>query len=421
MTKRLIFHIDVNSAFLSWTATYRVRVLGESLDLRDVPSVIGGDRESRKGVVLAKSMPAKQYGIKTGEPIGIALEKCPQLIIAKADYGLYVDASRKFVSLLREISPCVEQYSIDEAWVDMTGTAHLYGTPLAAAELIRRRVRDELGFTINIGISTNKLLAKMAGDFEKPDKIHTLFPDEIPQKMWPLPIRELFLVGRATEQKLQRMGIYTIGDLAHSDPDMLLRRLHKPGMVLWHFANGRCSEQLMAIPEANKGYGNSTTTAEDITDLAAGFQVLLSLCETVGMRMRRDGKKGACVTVHVRSNAFVNISHQRKLESMTDVTEEIYRAACLLFEELWDGETPLRQIGVQVTQIGEDCGRQFSLFEPEYGERYDRLSKIDNVMDSLRDKYGETAIFRARFTKQKEEQMAGGLSKYRRTGITKPT
>ena len=151
MTKRLIFHIDVNSAFLSWTAAYRVRVLGESLDLRDVPSVIGGDRESRKGVVLAKSMPAKQYGIKTGESIGIALEKCPQLIIAKADYGLYVDASRKFVSLLREISPCVEQYSIDEAWVDMTGTAHLYGTPLAAAELIRRRVRDELGFTINIG------------------------------------------------------------------------------------------------------------------------------------------------------------------------------------------------------------------------------------------------------------------------------
>lgn len=420
MADRVIFHIDVNSAFLSWTAAYRIRVLGETLDLRNIPSVIGGDRESRKGVVLAKSTPAKKYGIKTGEPIGIALEKCPQLVIAKADYSLYVDASRKFVSILREISPCVEQYSIDEAWVDMTGTEQLYGPPIMAAELISRRVKDEMGFTINIGISSNKLLAKMAGDFEKPDKIHTLFPDEIPQKMWPLPVRDLFLVGRATEKKLNHMGIYTIGDLARADVQTIHRRLYKPGVTLWHFANGRCPDQLMAIPEANKGYGNSVTTAEDVVDHAAGYQVLLSLCETVGMRMRRDGKKGTCVTVHVRSTEFVNISHQQKLENATNVTEEVYRAACALFDELWDGETPLRQLGVQVTQIAEDYGRQFSLFEQGYGERYERLSKIDNVMDSLRDKYGEEAIFRARFTKQKEQQMAGGLSKYRRTGITKP-
>ena len=419
--EKVFFHIDVNSAFLSWSAAYRVKVLGEKEDLRNIPSIIGGDREKRHGVVLAKSTPAKRFGIKTGEPVGMALDKCPGLVVEKPDYELYVASSRRFVALLREYTPIVEQYSIDEAWIDMSGTERLHGPPLAAAETIRRRMREELGFTVNIGISSNKLLAKIAGDFEKPDKIHTLFPEEIPEKMWPLPVRDLFLVGRATEKKLRGMGIYTIGDLAAADPAMLRRRLYKPGETLWNFAHGRCPENLLTVPADNKGYGNSITVAEDIVSSAQAYPVLLSLCETVGMRMRKDDKKGSCICIHVRDTEFCNRSHQRKIDTATNGTEEIFREACRIFDELWEeNRVPLRQLGVQVTSITEDTGRQFSLFEQGYGARYERLAKVDCVVDSLREKYGEEAICRARFVKQVESQMAGGLDKARRTGVTKP-
>ena len=203
MAQRIVFHVDANSAFLSWSAAYRVKVLGEALDLRTVPSVVAGDKESRHSIILAKSAPAKKYGIQTGEPLFQALEKCPELKIVEPDYSLYVECSRHFVEVLRSFSPVVEQYSIDEAWVDMTGTERLFGPPVLAADALRRRVYEELGFTVNVGISTNKLLAKMAGDFEKPNKVHTLFPEEIPAKMWPLSVRDLFLVGAATERKLK--------------------------------------------------------------------------------------------------------------------------------------------------------------------------------------------------------------------------
>lgn len=180
--------MDANSAFLSWTAAYRVKVLGDTLDLRDIPSVIAGDKASRHSIILARSTPAKKLGIQTGEPLFQALEKCPDLVVAPPDYGLYVEASRHFVEMLRQFSPQVEQYSIDEAWVDMTGTERIFGAPRLAAEQMRQRIWEELGFTVNIGVSTNKLLAKMAGDFEKPNKVHTLFPEEMEEKMWPLPV-----------------------------------------------------------------------------------------------------------------------------------------------------------------------------------------------------------------------------------------
>ena len=192
MGERVIFHVDANSAFLSWSAAYRVKVLGESTDLRDVPSVVAGEKASRHGIILAKSGPAKKYGIQTGEPLFQALEKYPDLVVIPPDYSLYVEASRHFVEMLRQFSPKVEQYSIDEAWVDMSGTKRLWGSPLLAAEQMRKRINDELGFTVNIGISSNKLLAKMAGDFEKPKKVHTLFPEEMEEKFFPLPVRDLF-------------------------------------------------------------------------------------------------------------------------------------------------------------------------------------------------------------------------------------
>jgi DNA polymerase-4 len=417
MAGRIIFHIDVNSAFLSWTAAYRVRVLGETFDLRAVPSVVAGDRESRHSIVLAKSRPAKRFGIQTGEPLGKARDKCPGLVVAEPDYGLYTAASRSLMALLRTVSPAVEQFSIDEAWADMTGTESLCGPPVLAAERLKNRIREELGFTVNIGISCNKLLAKMAGDFEKPDKVHTLFPPELPDKLWPLPAGELFFVGRATEDKLRLMGIRTIGQLAAADPVFLKQKLGRQGETIWQFANGRDTGELQTVQPANKGYGNSYTTPCDVTTRAFGRQVLLSLCETVGMRMRRDDWAGRCLAVHIRSNLFEESSRQRQLPAATNGTDELYRAACALFDELWDGATPLRQLGVQVTKLSRGEARQCSFFD---STDYERLGRLDAAVDAIRDKYGEDALLRATFLKSRVASMEGGLGKDRRTGVTKP-
>ena len=420
MTERVIFHVDANSAFLSWSAAYRVKVLGEAVDLRDVPSVVAGDKKSRHSIILAKSAPAKKFGIQTGEPLFQALEKCPELVVIQPDYNLYVEASRHFVAMLRQFSPAVEQYSIDEAWVDMTGTRRLYGDPRLAAEKMRSRIWEELGFTVNVGISSNKLLAKMAGDFEKPNKVHTLFPEEIEEKFWPLPVRDLFLVGAATERKLQRLGIYTIGELANADEKVLRKRLGKHGQTIWHFANGRNAEMVSPEPAENKGYGNSVTTARDVTNRETGHQVLLSLCETVAMRMRKDSKSGSCVAVHLRTNEFQHYSHQMLLHGATNNTEELFRAACQVFDEAWDGQIPLRQLGVQVTRLAKEPYCQFDLFSGISPAQYERKLRLDETVDALRDKFGEDIIRRAKFTKDPQAHMAGGLSKARRTGVTKP-
>ena len=420
MAQRVIFHVDANSAFLSWSAAYRVKVLGETVDLREIPSVVAGDKASRQGIVLAKSTPAKKFGIQTGEPLFQALEKCPQLAVVAPDYELYVEASRHFVEILRQFSPLVEQYSIDEAWVDMTGTGRIYGDPRLAAEKMRERIWNELGFTVNVGISTNKILAKMAGDFEKPNKVHTLYPEEIEAKFWPLPVRDLFLVGAATERKLNRLGIYTIGDLANADVNMLRKRLGKPGETIWHFANGRNADMVMPVPAENKGYSNATTTAQDVVSRDVGQRVLLSLCETVAMRMRKDGKSGSCVTIHLRTSDFRHFSHQLQLCGATNITAELFKAVCRAFDEAWDGQTPLRQLGVQVTKLAREPYQQYDLFSGITPAQYERKLRLGETVDSIRDKFGEDIIRRAKFTRDPNGHMAGGLSKARRTGVTKP-
>ena len=420
MAQRIIFHVDANSAFLSWSAAYRVKVLGETEDLRLVPSVVAGEKAQRHGIILAKSQAAKKYGIQTGEPLFQALEKCPNLKVVPPDYPLYVEASRHFVDMLRQFSPAVEQYSIDEAWVDMTGTERLWGSPRLAAEKMRQRIYDELGFTVNIGISSNKLLAKMAGDFEKPNKVHTLFPEEMETKFWPLPVRDLFLVGAKTEAKLNRFGIYTIGDLAKTDGAFLRRKLGKHGETIWHFANGRNADAVTPEPAENKGYGNSVTTAEDVVSHGQAHQVLLSLCETVASRMRKDDQCGRCVGVHLRTNEFQHFSHQRMLHGATNITSEIFEAACQVFNEAWDGVTPLRQLGVQMTRLAHEPYQQFDLFSGVSPRQYERKLRLDETVDALRDKFGEDVIRRAKFARDPQAHMAGGLDKARRTGITKP-
>ena len=394
MSSRIIFHIDVNSAFLSWEAVYRLRYLGEALDLRTIPSAVGGDMAQRHGVILAKSVPAKKYDVRTGEPIVDALRKCPNLVLVKPNRKLYEESSRAFMDILHKYSDTVEQYSIDEAFADMTGTRLLFGEPVKAAYTLKDEIRETLGFTVNVGISSNKLLAKMAGEFEKPDRVHTLFPEEIREKMWPLPVRELFLVGKASEERLKRMGINTIGELAQTDPKVLQASLKKHGEAIWNYANGRDSSLVESEVPDNKCYGNSVTLASDVTEGEEAKKVLLSLAESVGRRLRMDGVWIETVSVTIRFFDLTKSSHQCVLEHVTNITEEIYRAACRLFDELWDG-TPIRLLGVQVGKVTKNGdNRQLSLFDDM---DYEKQEKLDRALDSIRERFGSGAVQRASF------------------------
>ncbi|MCI8323291.1 MAG: DNA polymerase IV [Lachnospiraceae bacterium] len=414
---KYVFHIDVNSAFLAWTAAYRVDVLGEKEDIRLIPSIVGGDQEKRHGIVLAKSTPAKKYGIKTGEPIVAAQRKCPGLVIVPPDYGLYVKSSRAFMDILKDYSDNVIQYSIDEAWVVFEGFEKLYGRGqmVNLAYELRDRIRDELGFTVNVGISTNFLLSKMAGDFSKPNKVHTLFPEEIEQKMWQLPVSDLFLAGRATVEKLNKVGIQTIGELAQADEGMIRSLLKKHGQTIQGFARGGDLDPGMISHEANKGYGNSMTAPIDVVTEEYAKHLLLSLSETVGTRLRADGVMISVVSVHLTTCEFQRMNKQMQLDSPTNITEEIYGAACQVFGKLWDKKTPIRQLGVHTSKVQENAGRQYSIFDLG---KSDKLEKLDKAVDKVREKYGEDAIFRASFLKGNVSHMSGGLNKERRSGVT---
>ena len=412
-----IFHVDANSAFLSWSAAYRVSVLGEKTDLRLIPSIVGGDQEKRHGIVLAKSTPAKKYDIKTGEAIVTARKKCPGLVVISPDYGLYVSASRAFIEKLKKYTDQVIQYSIDEAWAVFDGYEKLYGQGqmVSFAHGLKDEIKEELGFTVNIGISTNFLLSKMAGDFSKPDKVHTLFPEEIEKKMWPLPVSELFFVGKATTAKLHRLGIYTIGELAQADEDMIYAHLKTPGKIIQGYARGEDLQPYMFTHGANKGYGNSLTAPVDVVMGEYARHLMLSLCETVGTRLRSDNVKISVVSVHITTCEFQYAHKQMQILTPTDVTEEIYTAACGIFKKLWDGKTPIRQIGVHTSKVESDGGRQYNLFDMQ---KYDRLETLNRTVDKIREKYGEDAVFRAGFLKSNVTHMSGGLDKERRSGVT---
>lgn len=412
---RVIFHIDVNSAFLSWEAVYRLKHLGGNLDLREIPSAIGGDVTKRHGIILAKSIPAKKYKIQTGESVPEALRKCPELVLAPPNYNLYQRCSDAFMAILRCYTDIVEQYSVDEAYMDMTGTEKLFGTPVIAANKIRERIHRELGFTVNVGISSNKILAKMASDFQKPDKVHTLWPDEISTKMWKLPVGDLFFVGRATNKKLLNMGIHTIGDLANTNPKILKSHLKKHGEVIWNFANGIDTESVIEEPAPNKGYGNSTTISFDVTDAETAKKVLLSLSETVGTRLRADNVKIGVVSVGIRDYNLAYYGHQMKLQSTTNITNEIHAAACQLFDEMWNG-IPIRHLGIHTSQVTNENARQLSLFSVI---DYEKQERMDRAIDDIRKKFGNDSVMRASFIRPSKgmyiDHLSGGISREKRT------
>lgn len=410
---RIVFHVDANSAFLSWSAAHRVMNLGEKIDLRNIPSIVGGDQESRHGIVLAKSVPAKKYKIQTGEPIIDAKRKCPHLVIIPPDYSLYVKASRAFISKLQEYCDQVIQYSIDEAWCNFEGYDSLYGQHqmIAFARQLKEEIKRELGFTVNIGVSTNYLLAKMAGDFSKPDKVHTLFPDEIEQKMWPLPVSDLFYVGPATTRKLHALGISTIGQLATADESLVKAHLKKMGLIVQGYARGYDLQPFMYANPANKGYGNSMTAPKDVTTTDFAKLLLLSLCETVGARIRTDGVKIRVVSIHITTFDFQYSSTQMQMPTPTDVTEEIYQAACRLLDKHWDKTTAIRQIGVHTSKVESDASRQYNLFDLY---QFDRLEHLNHMVDDIRERFGEQALIRASFLQSNISAMSGGLDKERR-------
>ena len=388
---RLIFHVDVNSAFLSWEAAKRVRE-GQP-DLRLIPSAIGGDVEKRTGIILAKSIPAKKFGIKTGEPVLMALRKCPELVLAKPDFKLYTRCSREFTSILCEYAPVVEKFSIDECFLDMTGTELIYPDPIATAHEIKDKIRDTLGFTVNIGIGENRLCAKMASDFEKPDRVHTLFPAEIPEKLWTLPVRDLFGIGASTAERLERASIRTIGQLANCDTEIIQSLVGvKLGKSIHDSANGIDDSPVSDKPEDSKGYSISTTVAHDIVNADEAYRVLLALADSVTSRMRADGFMCQCISVTLRTSSFKNRSHQTKIDA-TDITNEIFTISKRLFDELWDKHTPLRLLGIALTDLTRERIVQLSLFHDADAENArERSRKLDRTVDDIRKKYGHSTI-----------------------------
>lgn len=413
--RRVIYHVDVNSAFLSWEAAYRIHHLGGTLDLRTIPSAVGGNQEKRHGIILAKSIPAKNFGIDTGEPVISARRKCPDLVVVPPNYDLYHRSSKALFKILGRYTDCMEQFSIDEAFMDMTGCTD---RPEETAEELKDTINRELGFTVNVGVSSNKLLAKMASDFQKPNLVHTLWPEEIPEKMWPLPVRDLFFVGRASKKKLESMGISTIGELASTEERLLKAHLKSHGIVIRRYANGKDESPVIMNPPPNKGYGNSLTAPKDIADPHTAKLFFLSLAETISARLRADGVRVRVISISLRDSNLRFFSQQTILFHPTDLTVEIYETAVSLFDTLWKG-FPIRHFGIHTSQVTREGGRQMGIFETV---DYEKQKKAEQAIDSLRKRFGQDAVKRACFLNLPSEKdgiwidhMGGGISREKRT------
>ena len=401
--EQIIFHIDVNSAYLSWSALEKMQ-RGCDTDLRAIPAIIGGDMAKRHGVVLAKSIPAKAFGIVTGEPIVNAMRKCPILHIEPPDHRLYDKRSGELMQLLYDICPDLEQVSIDECYMDYTPVKELFPSPEAAAEHIRDRIREQLGFTVNIGISDRKVLAKMASDFQKPDLTHTLYSYEIQEKMWPLPVSSLFLCGHSSVETLHKLEIMTIGDLAQSDVSILTAHLKSHGKILWEYANGIDDSVVETEQAEAKGIGNSTTLSKDAMTKEEAYRVLLALAESVAHRLRSAKQNAEMLSVEIKYNTFQKVSHQTTMQSPTAGSDTIYRTACALFDELWNG-TPIRLLGIRSSKlVSAQEPVQLSLFDlpaiQEKGSGFGspisaaKEARLEQALDSIRQKYGADAIVR---------------------------
>lgn len=408
----IIFHIDVNSAYLSWTA---VKLLKEAakdekkIDIRNIPAIIGGYREKRHGIVLAKSISAKKFGIVTGEPIANALQKCPNILIVPPEHGYYNEQSHKLMNLLRTFTPDIEQVSVDECYMDFSGIQNEYPSPLACAYKIKDTVKEKLGFTVNVGISDVKVLAKMASDFTKPDKVHTLYRREIKEKMWQLPVEELYMAGKSSVNTLHKLGIYNIGQLATSPEYILEAHLKKHGKILWEYANGIDKSVVNTKREELKGVGNSITLPYDLDNMEEIEKILLQLSEKVAGRLRKGKQMAKTVAVEVKYNDFIKASRQTTLDRCTDSGTEIYQLSKELFRELWekDGNKSVRLLGIRTANLEEQGAlEQMSIMDimaqttnkqqnATTNISREKMKKLDKALDAIKNKYGEDKIKRA--------------------------
>lgn len=400
----IIFHIDVNSAFLSWSAIHMIEN-GYKTDIREIPAIIGGDQESRHGIVLAKSISAKAYGIVTGEPIVNAKRKCPNLSVFPSDHALYKEKSKAMIDYLKTLTSDIEQVSIDECFLLFTPIASNYESAIAAANEIKNTIYEKFGFTVNIGISDKKVLAKMASDFKKPNLVHTLYQSEIQKKMWPLPVSDLFGCGKASVETLKKLEICTIGDLAKTDPEILKAHLKSHGHILWQYANGIDDSTVEPVQAAAKGVGNSHTLSKDATTKEEAYAVLLTLADSVSQRLRKKDVFASIVCVEIKYSDFRQVSHQCILPAPTNTGKKLYVTACELFDQLWD-HTPVRLLGIRTTKLTDVLEpTQMSLFdymEPisakdSFSTSQTASKKQENLekaLDKIREKYGKNAIVR---------------------------
>ncbi len=386
--ERIIFHIDVNNAFLSWSALEMLKN-GSKIDIRTIAAVVGGDEKKRRGVVLAKSFPAKKAGIVTGEPLYTARKKVDKLFVVQSNKEKYKEYSDKFYKVLCKYTPVIERYSIDECFMDMSGTKMMFGDPVKLAHKIKDEIYQTLGFTVNVGVANSKVCAKMASDFEKPNKVHTLFNSEIKTKLWPLAVDDLFMVGKQSSAKLHELGIKTIGDLAKADKNMLNRYFKSMGNMMHEYANGIDNSQVERPVPKNQGIGHSTTLPQDVDNIVDLKRVLRKLSDMVGVRLRKENKYATVISVQLKNNVFFTYGHQKKIVNPISSNEDIYEIACELLKSMWKGD-PIRLVGLRVSDLTDKSYEQISLFE-EVG-KIEKRDKVQKAVDEINEKYGSNTI-----------------------------
>lgn len=403
----MILHVDANCAYLSWTAAALLEQ-GYPVDLKQIPSVIAGNPEDRHGIILAKSIPAKKLGIGTACSLFEAFQKCPDLVVFPPDYDLFLACSDAMYRILQDYSPVIQRYSVDECFVDLSGSSRDGNAAVETAFIIKERICRELGFTVNVGVGPNKVLAKMAGELSKPDKVHTLVTHrEIEEKLWPLPVGELFMVGRASCRKLLKINVRTIGDLAGCNPELLHQLLKGHGLLIWEYANGIDHDRVVPNGQiVQKGLSNSMTLPYDVTEEDTVQMYLLSLSERVTSRLRRHECKASLIGVSVKSCSFFHYTHQIQLPFYTDDTTAIYQYACRLFRECWRKE-PVRQIGIHLTAFAKRDEYQLSLGELQ---RIEEDEALNGTVDKIRERFGSTAIFRGTFVNTEMKPIEGGVN-----------